>query len=78
MKERKPEEVEYIIERVLAKAANAQEEKKQNETKENRLFYEGLLTAYSQVIDVIRNQLLIYDMDLKDFGVDIDNNEKFV
>ena len=77
MKELTQDEIKYIIKRVLKKAADAQEDMGKHNDEDEKLFYEGLLTAYGQVIDVIRNQLLIYDMDLKNFGLEIDYNERF-
>ena len=72
MSELKAEEIEYIIERVLKMAADIQEERDKHRGADDDLFYEGMLTAYHEVLDVIKTQLRLYEMSLKDFGLDVD------
>lgn len=72
MNKLKPEEIEYIIERVLKLAVDIQEEREKHRGTNDDLFYEGMLTAYHEVLDVIKTQLRLYEMSLEDFGLDVD------
>ena len=72
MKQLKPEEIEYIIERIIKSASDAQSDRDKNADESNRLFYDGLLQGYHEVLDIIKTQLDLYDIDLKDYGLNID------
>ena len=64
------EQLEFIIERVLDNAAHTKELREENI--EDREFYDGAMSAYHAILDTMKNQMIIYDQDLKDFGLDID------
>jgi len=72
MKELSKDQIEYIIERVIKNAASVQDDRDKNTDESARQFYEGMLAGYHEVLDTIKTQLKLYDMDLKDFGLDID------
>lgn len=61
----------YIIERVLDNAADA---KKEYEEKKDA-FYDGKLLAYYEILDTIKNELIIRDADLKSMLLDISLEE---
>lgn len=69
------EAIKYIIARVLDNAYDAIEEAKENGTDE---FYSGKRLAYYEVLDTIKNELIVRDQDLKEFGLDIDLDNKIV
>lgn len=63
------EAIKYIIARVLDNANDAMEECKDNGTD---AFYSGKRLAYYEVLDTIKNELIVRGQDLKEFGLDID------
>ena len=64
--------IKFIISRVIENAYDAIAEAKQNE---NDNFYKGRKLAYYEVLNTIKNELDVRDIDLKEFGLDIQNNE---
>ncbi len=58
-------ELEFIISRVLKNAEETSEESK----KDNSEFMEGKKLAYYEVLDTIKNELIVRDVDLKPFGL---------
>ncbi len=66
----------FIIDSILERANSLQEESK---GKEKTLFEQGLLQGYSEVIDIIRNRLIIDDIEIEKYGLNtIDHNKLFV
>lgn len=63
-------EIEYIISRVLDNANDALNE--QNDTDFNK----GKKMAYYEVLDTIKNELLLHDHDVSKFGLDIDLDKR--
>ena len=63
------EQMEYIIERVVNNALEANREARENTSNE---FLQGKSLAYYEILDTIKNQLEIYDQDLKDYSLDLD------
>lgn len=70
------EQLKYIIDTILKRAAALQEELND---REKTLFDDGLLQGYCEIIDIIRNRLGIIDVkELEEFGLkDIDYNKLF-
>ena len=66
--------LKYIIARLLDNAKDSIIEHKENP---KDLFYDGKLLAYYEMLDTIKNELIVRDVDLKEFGLDI-NLEKFI
>ena len=60
-------ELEFIISRVIKNAEDAVEESKNN----NSAFLDGKKLAYYEILDTIRNELVVREIDLKRFGLDI-------
>lgn len=60
-------ELEFIISRVIKNAEDAVEESKND----NSAFLDGKKLAYYEILDTIRNELVIREIDLKRFGLDI-------
>lgn len=63
----KEDQLSFIIEKIIANAASLQKELKD---KPKTQFDEGLLQGYSEVIDTIKNQMIVDEMDLKEYGLD--------
>jgi hypothetical protein len=61
--------IKFIISRVIENAHDAITEAKQNK---NDNFYKGRKLAYYEILDIIKNELEVRDIDLKEFGLDID------
>ena len=61
--------IKFIISRVIENAYDAIAEAKQNE---NDDFYTGRKLAYYEVLNTIKNELDVRDINLKEFGLDID------
>lgn len=68
-------EIKFIISRVIDNAKDAIEEPKQNNNAE---FNSGKLFAYYEILDTIKNELIVREQDLKDFGLDIDLEKTFL
>lgn len=58
-------ELEYIISRVIQNADEASKEADGGE------FQDGKRLAYYEILDTIKNELEIRDIDTKQFGLDI-------
>lgn len=67
-------EIEYIISRLLDNANDTLEESK---TKTEDDFLSGKRLAYYEMLDTIKNELIVRDIDLKKYGLDI-NLEQFL
>ena len=63
------EAIKYIISWVIDNANDAVAESKDNPTDD---FYKGKKLAYYEVLDTIKNELKARDIDLKEFGLDIE------
>lgn len=63
------EAIKYIISRVIDNANDAVAESKDNPMDD---FYKGKKLAYYEVLDTIKNELKARDIDLKEFGLDIE------
>ena len=62
-------EFQYIIERIVDNANDAFNDAKINK---NDLFYSGKCLAYYEVLNTIKNELIVRDIDLVDYNLDID------
>lgn len=60
------EQMQFIIEKLLD---NASDVKKEREKKGNSQFYDGMMTAYYEMLDTIKNQLIVDNRDLEEFGL---------
>jgi len=69
------EAIKYIISRVIDNANDTVEESKQNKGDD---FYKGKKMAYYQVLDTIKNELEAREMDLKEFGLDINLEKEYL
>lgn len=67
-------EIEYIISRLLDNANDTLEESK---TKTEDDFLSGKRLAYYEMLDTIKNEFIVRDIDLKKYGLDI-NLEQFL
>lgn len=65
------ETLKRIIARVLDNANDALNEEKSE-------FVDGKKLAYYEVLDTIKNELKINDADLKEFGLDINLDSKYI
>ena len=68
------EAIKFIISRVIDNASDAAEEAKENGDD----FYKGRKLAYYEILDTIKNELIVRDADLKEFGLDINLEEEFL
>ena len=69
------EGIEYIIGRLLK---NAQEAIGEREKDKGNLFYDGKALAYYEMLDIIKAELDIREQDLKEFGLDVNLEEKLL
>ena len=69
------EGIEYIIGRLLK---NAQETAVEWEKDKGNLFYDGKALAYYEMLDIIKAELDIREQDLKEFGLDVNLEEKLL
>lgn len=67
--------IKLIISRVIDNAADALEEAKENQ---NDDFYNGKKLAYYEILDTIKNDLVINEQDLSEFGLDINLEKQFL
>lgn len=68
-------EIKFIIARIIDNANYNLEEL--NKNKEDA-FFRGKKLAYYEVLDTIKNQLIINDQNLKEFGLDINLDSKYI
>ena len=69
------EGIEYIIGRLLK---NAQETAVEWKKDKGNLFYDGKALAYYEMLDIIKAELDIREQDLKEFGLDVNLEEKLL
>ena len=69
------EGIEYIIGRLLK---NAQEAIGEWDKDKSNLFYDGKALAYYEMLDIIKAELDIREQDLKEFGLDVNLEEKLL
>lgn len=62
-------ELEFIVSRVLDNANEALSNKDDSD------FVQGKRLAYYEILDTIKNELEVRDVDTKDFGLDISLEE---
>lgn len=67
------EGIKYMIARLLENANEAAEESKENKGDE---FAAGRRLAYYEMLDILKSELDVRDQDLKEFGLDIDLENK--
>ncbi len=60
-------ELEFIVQRVLQNAKDALEESKISSSD----FVDGKKLAYYEILDTIKNELEVRDVDIKPFGLDV-------
>ena len=63
------EGIKYMVSRLLENANEAAEESKRNK---DDPYCAGRKVAYYEMLDILRTELDIRDQDLKEFGLDID------
>ena len=63
------EGIKYMVSRLLENASEAAEESKKNK---DDPYCAGRKVAYYEMLDILRTELDIRDQDLKEFGLDID------
>lgn len=68
-------EIKYIVSRVLDNANDAYEEWSSNKDDD---FYKGKKLAYYEILDTIKNELKARSQNLKDYGLDINLEKKFL
>ena len=66
--------MKFIIKRVIQNALDTAEEAKEK----NDDFYNGRKIAYYEILDAIKNELIIREADLKEFSLDIDLENEFI
>ena len=69
------EGIKYIIGRLLK---NAQESIGEWDKDKSNLFYDGKALAYYEMLDIIKAELDIREQDLKEFGLDVNLEEKLL
>ena len=63
------EQVEFITERLISNAIDAVAEEREHEADD---FYKGRRFAYYEMLDTLKNQLLIDEQDLHHYGLDME------
>lgn len=61
--------IKYMIARLLDNANDAVEQSKADRTDK---FAAGRRTAYYEMLDILQTELDVRDQDLKEFGLDVD------
>ncbi|MBO5484342.1 MAG: transposase [Lachnospiraceae bacterium] len=69
------EALQYIIERIMVNAKEARDEAKE---KKNDLFLDGRNVAYYEVLDILKTELDVRDIDIKEMGLDVDLEKNFL
>ena len=67
------DQMRFIVEKILDNAADVQKERSSHGKND---FNDGMMCAYYQMLDTMKNQLIVDDRDLKEFGLDINLEEK--
>ena len=62
----------FIVSRLIANADDSIAESNKDEE-----FYKGHKLAYYEVLDTIKNELIAHGQDLKEYGLDINLENKF-
>lgn len=62
-------EMKYIIARLIDNANDCLKERADDPNSE---FLDGKSLAYYEMLDTIKNELIVHDDDLKEFGLDMD------
>lgn len=68
-------EIKYIIARVIENANEARDESKEAPDDE---FYKGKKLAYYEILDTLKNELKARGQDLKEFGLDVNLEKKYL
>ncbi len=68
-------EIKYIIARVIDNANDALDEAKENPDDE---FYKGKRLAYYEILDTIKGELKARGKDLKEYGLDVNLERKYL
>lgn len=63
--------IKYIIARVIDNASD-------DDPKDRSEFTLGRRLAYYEILDTIKNELIVNEQDLKEFGLDFNLEEKFL
>lgn len=66
--------IKYIISKVIDNANDALQEFKENT---GDIFYQGKKLAYYEILDSIKNELIVENVNLSEFGLDIDLEKEF-
>lgn len=61
--------IKYIVSRIIDYANDADKERKDNQ---DDAFYNGKWLAYTEMLNVLKNELDVRDADLKEYGLDFD------
>ena len=64
-------QMKFIVEKLLDNATDAVKESK-TARGEEKVFYDGMKQAYHEMLDTMKNQLIVDDQDLEKFGLNID------
>lgn len=67
------ESLQYIIARLLERAKEAVQESNADPGSD---FEAGRKMAYYEMLDILKSELLVEDQDIKEFGLDIDLENK--
>ena len=65
---------EFILKRIIERALSSIEEAKEKPSE----FENGRKLAYYEVVDIIKSELFVLDLDLQKFGLAIDLEKKFL
>ena len=68
-------EIKYIIARVIENANDANEESKAEPDDD---FYKGRKMAYYEILDTIKSELKARGQDLKEYGLDVNFERKYL
>lgn len=66
MNELTTSEFEFIVKRIVAAAKEAADEK------DGSAFEDGRRLGYYEVLDIVKNELTVREIDLEQFGLDFD------
>ncbi len=61
--------IAYIVSRIIDYAVDTMRE---CEKDPKNVFYQGKRLAYTEVLDVIKNELIVHNEDIKEYGLDFD------
>ncbi len=69
------ESIKYIIARLIKRADDATQEYRKNKDNE---FESGHALAYYEMLDILKTELDLHEQDLKEFGLDIDLESRYL